>query len=628
MLKSVLIFLFFAGVSRGTLGEDLSAPPPLKLSTSQLSSWKTTLLYNDGLFGSDIGLISSPDFYTDKNGRENPTAELGSFVGSLKNKSNSFENPHTICRFPRRALWIKEHLPDHYPKHLEGMICKGYNSFASSVPGRAASITYAAQFLGNPASFFGHNFLVLKRKDELDSSTLDMAVGFAANPEGAGALEYLVKGVTGGFRGHFTQDRYYVKIQEYNNFERRDIYEYPLKFSDEDMERLLATLFEIGLFQVDYYFFNVNCTTLILKIIDSAVDKNISQLKNRFYVSPVETISGLYQSGLVGEKFSYRPSSFSSLAHREKNANKTQEKLARKMLSDKTVTAEFEKAPVADQRPAIDLVLDYVDYKEKLAGAAAAKEYFSLRHQALLLRSKMGVGDESKPVSVTKPHLAHSNSFIEFKVGEHNRQQRVPTAGLVFRPVLHGLGEPSAGLSDEMSLSFLETTFQAATEDSEQKITRADIQFIGLETRTPITKTLNPLSYSFVMGNSLGNPLTSSNTSSVRTNWVKLASGYSLRTKFMDSIVSLMVDNNMSYNKSDDFSIHIGPAFSVLSRKGIYSQSFVLKRYFSGGKDMAVLPASISWKGTVALSRNFGLSAQLGGQADEHEINVGMFKYF
>ena len=49
---------------------------------------------------------------------------------------------------------------------------------------------------------------------------------------------------------------YYEKIKEYSNLENRDIWEYSLEFTPDEVERMLLHLWELKDIYTDYYFFD------------------------------------------------------------------------------------------------------------------------------------------------------------------------------------------------------------------------------------------------------------------------------------------------------------------------------------------------------------------------------------
>ena len=63
---------------------------------------------------------------------------------------------------------------------------------------------------------------------------------------------------------------YYEKIKEYNNLEQRDIWEYDLDLTQEQIDRLVLHAFELKDSYSDYFFFKENCSYNILWLLEVA----------------------------------------------------------------------------------------------------------------------------------------------------------------------------------------------------------------------------------------------------------------------------------------------------------------------------------------------------------------------
>jgi len=60
------------------------------------------------------------------------------------------------------------------------------------------------------------------------SRLLSFAVNYAARTDETNGFAYAIKGVFGFYPGYYSLLPYYVKVREYNDLERRDVWEYPL----------------------------------------------------------------------------------------------------------------------------------------------------------------------------------------------------------------------------------------------------------------------------------------------------------------------------------------------------------------------------------------------------------------
>src|ERR1017187_4387954 len=135
-------------------------------------------------------------------------------------------------------------------------------------PGSLA-LVFASYYMNNPASTYGHTFLLLNAKGHSsDERLLKYVVNFAADLESDNGFLFALKGLAGGYHGRFSTFPYYMKVQEYNNLESRDLWEYDLHVSSASLERLVGHLWELGNVRIRYFFINKNCSYYLLPVLD------------------------------------------------------------------------------------------------------------------------------------------------------------------------------------------------------------------------------------------------------------------------------------------------------------------------------------------------------------------------
>ena len=106
----------------------------------------------------------------------------------------------------------------------------------------------------------------------------------------------------GGFPGRYAVLPFYVKIQEYNNFESRDLWEYELLLSPDEMQWLVLHLWELRPTSFDYYFFQENCSYQMLTLIEAAKPELELTSQFVFHVIPADTVKVLRNlTGLLSE---------------------------------------------------------------------------------------------------------------------------------------------------------------------------------------------------------------------------------------------------------------------------------------------------------------------------------------
>ncbi len=221
-------------------------------------AWRAQLFYVDRVVRRRSSLIDSPEFFFAKNGKSDLRAELHASVDAIFLPPNPQKpDDHALCKFPRRSAWLIENLQIDR-KLIPTIYCRELDQFLQRQSVKGISLVFASYYLNNPASMFGHTFLRLHRGkgpgQGEPNALLDSAVNFAANPTTTNALLYSWLGMTGGFPGTFSLMPYYLKVQEYNNSESRDLWEYPLNLSQQQVDNLMLTLWELGPVQIDYWY--------------------------------------------------------------------------------------------------------------------------------------------------------------------------------------------------------------------------------------------------------------------------------------------------------------------------------------------------------------------------------------
>jgi hypothetical protein len=119
---------------------------------------------------------------------------------------------------------------------------------------------------------------------------------------------YPVRGIFGSYRGYFSTIPYYLKVQQYRDIENRDIWEYRLNLTGDQLRRFLMHTWELGNAYFDYFYFKENCSYHLLALLDYA-DPTL-HLTDEFmlWTVPADTVRLIVSKPGLASTGTYRPS--------------------------------------------------------------------------------------------------------------------------------------------------------------------------------------------------------------------------------------------------------------------------------------------------------------------------------
>lgn len=398
LLVLLFSFLMPADSSAGPLYDSLN---PI-----QKNYWLKLLHYHKGKSRAD-----GENFFLSPEGRTNPAAELEATITSFKDPSAKagWFHYHPQCVFRERYHFLR------LAGLLDGLVespCTPFDEWKKGLNADSITLVFSSSYPNNPSSLFGHTLIRLNQKDK-SNDLLDYAVAFSAIPEKDDiGIVFAYKGMFGGYKGLLEVTKYYTKVNEYNNGESRDLIEYDINMTPDELERLINHLWEI--YQTtyfDYYFTDENCSGVLMDIL--AVPFNLDDINThqRWYYLPSEMIKAFKNIPGRIKSEHFRPSlkkqlekNFSKLTHAELVS-------VQESLEAKELPSEQNSIPVLD---GIIGLLDFTRYRTK--NQLTEKERVMFR-KALLKRS-LQVQDISKEPEVydqnNRPDKGHDPQKFSF----------------------------------------------------------------------------------------------------------------------------------------------------------------------------------------------------------------------
>ncbi len=259
-----------------------------------------------------------PAFFLAPDGARDPRAELLAEVRGLYAPEPGGGLQHPRCRFPARAAWLESQL-GLKESELPPADCSRYLDWRRRLDLNSVSLIFASAYMDNPSSMFGHAFLRLERAAVgPDARLLDNTLNYAADTGGDGGLAFAFKGLTGLYPGTYTTLPYYMQVDEYNDIESRDLWEYRLHLSSAEVDRLAAHIWELGPTKFPYYFLSRNCAYQLLPALEAAAPRLTLLRGQPLILAPSETTRAVRSVPGLSEPGVWRPSQGTVLAARRR----------------------------------------------------------------------------------------------------------------------------------------------------------------------------------------------------------------------------------------------------------------------------------------------------------------------
>ena len=353
----------------------------------------------------------SEEFFLAANGKYDLQAELTADVQAFLQTAQAADQS-AQCRFPARYQWIKKQLPQ---LSFVDQPCPEFAQWAAELDARYITLIFPASHINSPSSMYGHTLIRLDRADENSSKLLSYAVNFAANADPTdNELKFSYKGLTGGYPGVVSVMPYYVKTNEYQHMEYRDIWEYRLNLDEQEVAQFVRHIWENQDTYYDYFFFDENCSYRIIALLDAASERVELADAFQYKAVPVDTIRALEQNDLV-DKAEYRPSAATELENKSAQSSPLVLKVSRELVeADADIEPALAGMSEQEQVRTLDLAYAYARYlsvKKKQANPLLRKRTLDI----LSARSKRTADAGYTPVAV--PQWRDDHGHLTMRAG-------------------------------------------------------------------------------------------------------------------------------------------------------------------------------------------------------------------
>lgn len=461
--------------------------------------WRALVHYRDNfIFPGVTGQADDPDFYLAPDGKTDPGAELDAtlraFFAPPLVETDTTQHPQ--CRFIARYQWLRQTL--HFdPQRLPLQPCERFREWRATLNASALTLVFPSAYINNPSSMFGHTLLRVDAADQ-DQRTrlLAYAVNYAVGPGSDNGVIFTFKSLIGAYPGLFSLSPYYVKVKEYSDMENRDIWEYRLNFTQEEIDRLLMHAWELGPTKFDYYFFDENCAYHLLSLFEVARPSLTLTSRFRGWVIPVDTVRRVAELPGMLVEVVYRPANNMRLRYRLARMAVAEREAVHRLVEGEAPQTVLQGLPVKREAALLEGAYALVRYEDS-AGRREHAEAVRLSRELLLARSRLPVGEDSIEPSIppVRPDQGHKTRRLALGLG---RQDGRDFQSLAFRPAYNDLLDPSGGYTEGAQINFMDIVlrhYQNSGRVELEKLTLVDIDSL-----TPRDTFFKPVSWKINTG--------------------------------------------------------------------------------------------------------------------------------
>jgi hypothetical protein len=381
---------------------------------AQGAEWHKINLYHT-TWGGIVSRVDDPSYFMAANGKRDPQAELEATIRAAYDESMSEQS-----RQPRRCRWVARY--QFLSRSMKGLgfeyeppRCEGFERWKSGISQDRVTLIFASIYLNSPASMYGHAFLRFDSAKPGEFNRLnDATIGFSVNGDIQMGVTFLTRSLFGGYPGTFIFVPYYKKLREYADLENRDLWEYQTDFSHEEIERMLAFVWEQSFTYLDYYFFDDNCALMLLATLEAG-RPSLNLIANaKPWLIPLDSVKLIQRSGLVVKKH-YRPSQYSTLMWNDAQVTPAVHEQAVHLADSMQLPPAPPGADPAERAQILDLAMGILEYQRNQKTEQEAQPLNRFQLQLSGMRS--GIAAPSSYVPAPTPSQSPDEGHDSFRLG-------------------------------------------------------------------------------------------------------------------------------------------------------------------------------------------------------------------
>ena len=482
----------------GRKGKSEIVAPIFFLSPNGKKDAKAELLATIEGFYQSVESITVPKEFEEKISKAN--ALLDAAVTSLPRRSSAKEDYHAICRFPARFYYLDSLL--HF-ENLPTLQCKEFNAMRDYVNPISATLIFPSAHINSPASMFGHTFLLLN--SGFNSRLLSFAINYQANADEnvENGFAFAFKGLLGMYAGSYSILPYYDKVKEYRDSENRDIWEFDLDLSTDEVAQMYRHIWELGDSYSYYYFFDENCSYNILWLLEVARPSLNLRKKFIYQVNPPETLFVMKNAGLIKNE-TFRPSKRAKILEYEKQMSFSDVRKAKKLAKDKMSADEIlqdKSLSLRQKQYILESGIEMSEYRYMKA-KLEHEQYTQIAHNLAQARAKMGASPTLTPPAPASPLRANQGGRITpsyYFTSNTDSLKHSQGIALDVRLAYHDISDNDRGYLKGAQIEFLQANAHLQiTPKTDMYLHNATI--LSLASFGNISKFFTPFSYRIATG--------------------------------------------------------------------------------------------------------------------------------
>lgn len=455
-LAALFIFLLAFPCGAHSASAESTIERALELKLHQRPEWLRLVHYERTWRHRFESQADGQVFFVSSQGKSDPQAELIATIrGFFQTEKREFDPALRIpaqavrCQFPARWRWLSRELGLN-DQMIPKVNCSEYQEWYERLKPQSATLVFSAYYLNNPSSSYGHTLIRINKSQASQGSEratlLDYGINFAATATVQNPVLYAIYGVSGLFPGHFSSIPYYYKVREYNDFESRDLWEYDLNLTHEQLLTLVEHFWELGSTHFDYYYLTENCSYHMLTALDVAVPGLDLADRTPYWVIPADTVKVAYETPGLISGVHFRPSVRTQLWTRyDRLISEDEKKAFGELISQSTTPTHLASLSEESKANVYDAAMDYVDYKHAKKLLAQETSFTSWKQRLLIDRSKL---PQAVPLTITppkssEPHRSHDSARFGVHGIKNSKNEKLLETSMRF--ALHDLSDPGQG---------------------------------------------------------------------------------------------------------------------------------------------------------------------------------------